>query len=122
MDRFDVLNKHHRAILARLVKAVDSKPKDLKSLLASWLWPGYGQAPMPENDELIGLAAHWYPPRMSLMVHISDFGLGRAEHRVVPLGQLEEYWQTKPDWVDVRWMHAPLGMGLTHSTVSRTTH
>lgn len=46
-----------------------------------------------------------------------DFGEGRAEHKVVDLGQLEEYWQVKPDWVDVRWIHAPLGLGLTHSSV-----
>lgn len=52
-----------------------------------------------------------------MTVHVSDFGAGRAEHREVPLGQLEEYWQSKPDWVDVRWIHAPLGLGLTHSTV-----
>lgn len=36
---------------------------------------------------------------------------------MVDLGQLEEYWQTKPAWVDVRWIHAPLGLGLTHSSV-----
>ena len=36
---------------------------------------------------------------------------------MVDLGELEEYWQEKPAWVDVRWIHAPLGLGLTHSSV-----
>lgn len=36
---------------------------------------------------------------------------------MVDLGQLENYWQAKPDWVDVRWIHAPLGLGLTYFSV-----
>lgn len=63
------------------------------------------------------LARHYYPPRSELKCHVCDFGEGRAEHKVVDLGELEEFWQTKPAWVDVRWIHAPLGLGLTHSSV-----
>ena len=72
---------------------------------------------MPHVEELKSLARHYYPPRSELKCHVCDFGVGRAEHNVVELGRLEEYWQTKPDWVDVRWIHAPLGIGLAHSSV-----
>ena len=72
---------------------------------------------MPHIEELKSLARHYYPPRSELKCHVCDFGVGRAEHKIVDLGRLEEYWQTKPDWVDVRWIHAPLGSGLAHSSV-----
>ena len=72
---------------------------------------------MPHVEELKSLARHYYTPRSELKCHVCDFGEGRAEHKMVDLGQLEEYWQTKPAWVDVRWIHAPLGLGLTHSSV-----
>ncbi|KAI4282529.1 MAG: hypothetical protein L6R38_002873 [Xanthoria sp. 2 TBL-2021] len=72
---------------------------------------------LPSKDELIGLARHYYPARADLKIQVCDFGLGRAERNEITLGQIEEYWQAKPDWVDVRWIHAPLGLGLTHSSV-----
>lgn len=50
-------------------------------------------------------------------MQVCDFGLGRAERNEITLGQVEEYWQSKPDWVDVRWIYAPLGLGLTHSSI-----
>lgn len=79
--------------------------------------PSYRQTPYPHIEELKSLARHHYPPRSEVKCHICDFGEGRAEHRLVDLGELEETWQTKPGWVDVRWIHAPLGLGLTHSSV-----
>ena len=33
------------------------------------------------------------------------------------LGRIEQYFHVKPDWADVRWIHAPLGQGLVHSSV-----
>ena len=98
----------------RLKLWADAQQK--KSLLA-WLIPRYRQTLLPHVEELKSLARHYYPPRSELKCHVCDFGEGRAEHKVVDLGELEEYWQEKPAWVDVRWIHAPLGLGLTHSSV-----
>ena len=72
---------------------------------------------MPDDEELKGLARHYYPPRAELKCHVCDFGVERAEHSIIDLGKLEEYLIVKPDWVDVRWIHAPLGLGLMHSSV-----
>lgn len=77
----------------------------------------YKPEPLPSQQELIELAKHYYPPRGELKVHVCDFGLGRAEHTEITLGEVEEYWQVKPEWVDVRWIHAPLGLGLAHSSI-----
>lgn len=99
------------------MKWADTRYKGTKEYLLSWALPSYRQAPLPHVEELKSLARHYYPPRSELKCHVCDFGQGRAEHKVVDLGQLEEYWVVKPDWVDVRWIHAPLGLGLTHSSV-----
>ena len=89
----------------------------MKEYLLSWILPAYRRPPCPDVEELKSLARHYYTPRSQLKCHVCDFGTGRAEHSIVYLGQIEDYWQSKPDWVDVRWIHAPLGLGLTHSSV-----
>lgn len=117
LDRFNQENDGQRAVYKRLKSWADTEYQGTKEWLFSWAVPSYRQTPLPDAEELKSLARHYYPPRSELQCHVCDFGFGRAEHTVVDLGQLENYWQAKPDWVEVRWIHAPLGLGLTHSSV-----
>ena len=113
LERFNTENENQREVYERLKLWADTQQK----WLPAWLVPTYRQTLLPHVEELKSLARHYYPPRSELKCHVCDFGEGRAEHKVVDLGELEEYWQVKPAWVDVRWIHAPLGLGLTHSSV-----
>ncbi|CAD6589105.1 MAG: hypothetical protein ASARMPREDX12_003591 [Alectoria sarmentosa] len=117
LDRFKLENGNQHQVYERLKKWADTQYTGSKEWLLAWAMPEYRQTPLPHVEELKSLAWHYYPPRSELKCHVCDFGEGRAEHKVVDLGELEEYWQTKPTWVDVRWIHAPLGLGLTHSSV-----
>ena len=117
VNRFSVENSYQREVLQRLRKWADTDWEGPVPRLLSWALPGYRRTPLPHVEELKSLARHYYTPRSELKCHVCDFGQGRAEHNVVDLGDLEEYWVVKPDWVDVRWIHAPLGLGLTHSSV-----
>ena len=117
LDRYNQENDGQREVYNRFKRWADAKERGIEERLLSWLVPRYRQPPMPHIEELKSLARHYYTPRSELKCHVCDFGEGRAEHKMVVLGQLEEYWQTKPAWVDVRWIHAPLGHGLTHSSV-----
>ena len=114
LDRFNTENAIQHKVHERLRLWADAQQKNW---LLAWLIPRYRQTLLPHVEELKSLARHYYPPRSELKCHVCDFGEGRAEHKVVDLGELEEYWQEKPAWVDVRWIHAPLGLGLTHSSV-----
>ena len=117
LDRFNSENENQHEVYERLKQWADTQQEGMKEWLLAWAVPKYQQTPLPHVEELKALARHYYPPRSELKCHVCDFGQGRAEHKVVDLGELEEYWQTKPTWVDVRWIHAPLGLGLTHSSV-----
>ena len=117
LDRFNLENENQHEVYERLKKWADTQYTGPKEWLLAWVIPKYQQAPLPHVEELKSLIRHYYPPRSELKCHVCDFGSDRAEHKVVDLGELEEYWQTKPAWVDVRWIHAPLGLGLTHSSV-----
>lgn len=117
LDRYNQENDGQRAVYQRLKSWTDNDYQGIKERLLSWAVPSYRQTPLPHVEELKSLARHYYTPRSELQCHVCDFGVGRAEHTMVDLGQLENYWQAKPDWVDVRWIHAPLGLGLTHSSV-----
>lgn len=72
---------------------------------------------LPSHRQLVDLVHHYHPPRGDVPIHVCDFGDGRACHFETTLGNIEEKWQEKPDWATVRWIHAPLGPGLTHSSV-----
>ncbi|KAL9102673.1 MAG: hypothetical protein Q9163_002195 [Psora crenata] len=117
VDRFNLENELQRRVHQRLAQWEDSKYRGWTEYLLSWAIPRFRHTPPPHVEELKSLALHYYPPRAELKCHVCDFGEGRAEHKVVELGQLEEYMIVKPDWVDVRWIHAPLGLGLMHSSV-----
>ena len=117
LDRFNLENENQREVYDRLKMWVDAQHNGMKEWLLAWVHPNTRRTPLPHVEELKSLARHYYPPRSELKCHVCDFGEGRAEHKVVDLGELEDYWQMKPQWVDVRWIHAPLGLGLTHSSV-----
>ncbi|KAL1837287.1 hypothetical protein VTJ49DRAFT_4053 [Mycothermus thermophilus] len=72
---------------------------------------------MPEQDRVLRAVDHFFPPRSDIMVTVCDFGPGRAERKEVRLGDIEQDFQTKPEWSTVRWIHAPLGGGLLHSSL-----
>ncbi|KAL8772056.1 MAG: hypothetical protein Q9209_002722 [Squamulea sp. 1 TL-2023] len=106
-----------KGIYNRLMNWDDTSYSCLQNQVLGLFLKSRRRPTLPSKDELIGLARHYYPARADLKVQVCDFGLGRAERTEITLGQIEEYWQAKPDWVDVRWIHAPLGLGLTHSSV-----
>ncbi|KAL8990174.1 MAG: hypothetical protein Q9177_001108 [Variospora cf. flavescens] len=106
-----------KSVYNRLLDWADSSHTRLGNRLLGFFMESHRRPTLPSKDDLLGLAQHYYPARADLKVQVCDFGLGRAERTEITLGQIEEYWQSKPDWVDVRWIHAPLGLGLTHSSI-----
>ncbi|KAL8710215.1 MAG: hypothetical protein Q9220_005146 [cf. Caloplaca sp. 1 TL-2023] len=106
-----------RNVYDRLMKWSDRSYRCLQNQILGLVLPSRRRPPLPSKEELVALAQHYYPGRADLKVQVCDFGYGRAERNEISLGQIEEYWQSKPDWVDVRWIHAPLGLGLAHSSV-----
>ncbi|KAL8663042.1 MAG: hypothetical protein Q9202_004182 [Teloschistes flavicans] len=71
----------------------------------------------PSREELVDLATFFFPPPCNAMVTICDHGVGRHEEMSVPLGQIEKYLTEKPEWVSLRWIHAPIGTGLLQSSI-----
>lgn len=117
LARYEGQNRGQRHVYERLRRWADTRSRTAMDLVRGLFMKEYRSEPLPSQQELIELAKHYYPPRGELTVHVCDFGLGRAEHTEITLGEVEEYWQTKPEWVDVRWIHAPLGLGLAHSSI-----
>ena len=110
-------NRGHRQVYVQLKKWADLNSRSLGEYAKSVFHKELRRPHLPDMDSLVNLAKHHYPPRGLLKVHVCDFGVGYAKHHEITLGEVEEYWQSKPDNVDVRWIHAPLGLGLTHSSV-----
>ncbi|KAI4125314.1 MAG: hypothetical protein LQ338_004328 [Usnochroma carphineum] len=106
-----------KTVYDRLIDWADTSYNRLGNQVLGLFMESRRRPPLPHRDELLGLARHYYPARADLKVQVCDFGLDRAERNEISLGQIEEYWQSKPDWVDVRWIHAPLGLGLSHSSI-----
>ncbi|KAF2431559.1 hypothetical protein EJ08DRAFT_586952 [Tothia fuscella] len=72
----------------------------------------------PSDAELERLALHYFPARGDLRVRIVDYGNGFARtHEATTLGQLEQFIKNKPNDIDVRWIHVPLGPGIALSSV-----
>ncbi|KAL9584463.1 MAG: hypothetical protein Q9212_002102 [Teloschistes hypoglaucus] len=117
LSRYNTEYLRQKSVYDRLIDWSDGPHRCLRNQLLSSVLSSRRRPPLPPKEDLLGLARHYYPARADLKVQVCDFGLGRAERHEIALGQVEEYWQNKPDWVDVRWIHAPLGLGLTHSSV-----
>lgn len=73
--------------------------------------------PLPSQHDLVNLAISTYPRRGDIRIDVFDFGSGRAERHQDTLGNIYRIWTEKPAWAQVRWIHAPLGLGMLHSSV-----
>ncbi|KAI9794126.1 MAG: hypothetical protein M1833_000438 [Piccolia ochrophora] len=73
--------------------------------------------PPPEQDRLVSMAHHYFPPLGHIKIEVCDFGPNRADHFTANLGDVQNIMGGKPAWATVRWIHAPLGVGITHSSV-----
>ncbi|KAE8864905.1 hypothetical protein PTNB73_05793 [Pyrenophora teres f. teres] len=87
-----------------------------KLLLRTIFWKDV-KVRRPAEEKLQRAINELFPPRMEMQVTICDFGEGRAQQYDVRLGDLEKEFRQKPSWSTVRWIHAPLGVGLLQSSV-----
>ena len=108
---------YQQRVYAQLKKWADLDSRSVGERLQAFYKEDFRRPSLPSMDDLVDLVKQQYPPRGLLTVHVCDFGVGYAKHHEITLGQVEEFWQSKPDNVDVRWIHAPLGLGLAHSSV-----
>ncbi|KAL8755943.1 MAG: hypothetical protein Q9184_004655 [Pyrenodesmia sp. 2 TL-2023] len=113
---------------ARMIKHAPLVPR-LKSELErlrsgqkrSWfgsLLPWLSKQPAElELDDLKRLAKSHFPCRSDVKVFITDFKEHSAHSQDCRLSEITKYMTTKPADVQVRWIHAPLGVGPLHSTI-----
>lgn len=116
----------HRGTLEALRQWNQAQEKELPLLgsdsLTLWkvlsqrFWPSKIPT-LPSNERLLSLVHYYYPPRAQIKVEVCDFGPGKAEHFTTTLPNIEDCWNSKPGWATVRWIHAPLGVGITQSSV-----
>lgn len=71
----------------------------------------------PKDDDLVKLAHHFYPPIGQMEVHVFDFGPNYCRHTTTTVGDIEHTFTSKPKEAKVRWIHASLGIGVTHASV-----
>lgn len=73
LDRYRAENAGQRDVYERLRDWADSHVKRSKSILPSWAILGTGLKPLPKMEELLLLARHHYPPRVSTQTPIAQF-------------------------------------------------
>lgn len=73
--------------------------------------------PTETLEKLKDVAHDAFPPRMDLPVRICDIRLEDAEITTGSVKEIESYWKSKPPGVIIRWIHAPLGNGIVHSSI-----
>ncbi|KAI4269764.1 MAG: hypothetical protein LQ337_007085 [Flavoplaca oasis] len=87
----------------------------LRSYLLSKVYPR--RPPCPSQTELKRLALFFFPLRNTgIKVDICDFGENRFETCSTTIDKVEPYLHSKPEWVIVRWIHAPIGLGLLNES------
>ncbi|KAG9236267.1 hypothetical protein BJ875DRAFT_372475 [Amylocarpus encephaloides] len=91
-------------------------PFGIRSLFDFRSWQFHRMA-KPSEHRLLALAKSYFPVRSQVMVQVFDFGENRAERMEVTLANVQSAMAQKPDWARIRWIHAPLGMGLFHSSM-----
>ncbi|KAL8827563.1 MAG: hypothetical protein Q9170_006968 [Blastenia crenularia] len=101
-----------RQILDRL-KSRQKKPSTARAVLP---WP-IGKSERHNIDELKRLAKFHFPCRSEIMTFITDFKESSAHTWKCRLSEITKHMSTKPNDVQVRWIHAPLGLGPLHSTI-----
>ena len=65
LERYRAENKDQRDVYLRLKDWADSGLKRSKSIIPNWLFQSRKRTPLPKTDELLALARHYYPPRVS---------------------------------------------------------
>lgn len=73
LDRYRAENAGQRDVYERLRDWADSHVKRSNSILPSWAILGTGLKPLPKIEELLLLARHHYPPRVSTQTPIAQF-------------------------------------------------
>lgn len=73
LDRYTAENAGQRDVYERLRDWADSHTKRSTSILPSWAILGTGLKPLPTIEELLLLARHHYPPRVSIQMPIAQF-------------------------------------------------
>lgn len=73
LDRYRAENAGQREVYERLRDWADSHIKRSSSILPPWAILGTGLKPLPKTEELLLLARHHYPPRVSTQTSISQF-------------------------------------------------
>ena len=73
LDRYRAENAGQRDVYERLRDWADSHIKRSKSILPSWAILGTGLKPLPKTEELLLLAQHHYPPRVSIQTPTAQF-------------------------------------------------
>ncbi|KAL9603603.1 MAG: hypothetical protein Q9219_001106 [cf. Caloplaca sp. 3 TL-2023] len=108
-----------RSVYERLLNWADSSYYTVGNRVLGLFSKSRRRPPLPPKEDLVGLAQHYYPARADLKVQVCDFGPAHAERTEIALGQVEEYWNSRPPpgRVDVRWIHISLGLGLVHSSI-----
>ena len=111
------MKERRRALLSQLEKRAeyDAKPSSIPFFSSSL--SAHKPPPLPEREDLVRLAQGVFPPRMSLKVHICDIYKTHSKHWTTTLAHIESCWKSKPSEVIIRWIAAPLGPGLCHSSV-----
>ena len=125
-ERFRAENQDQRDVYNRLKDWADSHVETPSGIIPRWLLSYVRKSPLPKTEELLSLARHYYPPRVSncklsafrtLVNHYTPLGSITSarvksvrDHKTASECRLLMIldWQVKPDWVDVRWMYAPL--------------
>jgi len=82
----------------------------------------------PKDTALRDACSYFFPRLADTPMYVIDFSADEAVDRSrgretqpvnalnhIPLSELEDWVGTKPDGVDVRWIHVPVGPGLMHS-------
>ncbi|KAI4188586.1 MAG: hypothetical protein L6R41_002054, partial [Letrouitia leprolyta] len=75
------------------------------------------QTPDHEIEALKHLAKSYFPCRSDVTVYITDFKEYSADLKQCKLSEIQKFMTTKPNDVQVRWIHAPLGVGPVHSSI-----
>ncbi|KAL9020061.1 MAG: hypothetical protein Q9185_002675 [Variospora sp. 1 TL-2023] len=113
------LQKHKRLPPDLMDKLQQLKMRQNKHV--SWfssLWPRRRPEDSNEDhDAKKRLANFHFPYRSDVKVFITDFKQYSAHSRECRLSETTKYMDSKPDDVQIRWIHAPIGLGPLHSTV-----
>ncbi|PKS07399.1 hypothetical protein jhhlp_006001 [Lomentospora prolificans] len=71
----------------------------------------------PEDCDAREACKFWFPQPASVPIHVCDFKRESGSRYNSTLGNIEKFFESKPDDVHVRWIHVPLGKGILQSTI-----